>query len=143
MKILLIVIALLIVFLIIQGYFCYRLFKKLEHQNKNNELISDELIEEKTKRVLIWKIVKPNDDIITSILWQEEICDVIISFLEYRIASKTDSIRSMEKVEEKIWRVNELHELLLYFDKAKKDAPNLMKKIKEEEDKKNIWQWLV
>lgn len=143
MKILLIVITLLIVFLIIQGYFCYRLFKKLEHQNKNNELISDELIEEKTKRVLIWKIVKPNDDIITSILWQEEICDVIISFLEYRIASKTDSIRSMEKVEEKIWRVNELHELLLYFDKAKKDAPNLMKKIKEKEDKKNIWQWLV
>lgn len=143
MKILLIVIALLIVFLIIQGYFCYRLFKKLEHQNKNNELISDELIEEKTKRVLIWKIVKPNDDMITSVLWKEEICDVIISFLEYRIASKTDSIRSMEKVEEKIWRVNELHELLLYFDKAKKDAPNLMKKIKEKEDKKNIWQWLV
>ena len=93
--------------------------------------------------MLIWKIVKPNDDIITSILWQEGICDVIISFLEYRIASKTDSIRSMEKVEEKIWRVNELHELLLYFDKAKKDAPNLMKKIKEKEDKKNIWQWLV
>jgi len=80
---------------------------------------------------------------ITSILWQEEICDILISFLEYKIAVKTDSIRSMEKTEEKIWRVNELHELLAYFDKVKREAPNLMKKIKEREEKKNIWQWLV
>lgn len=143
MKILLIIIIFLVVFLFIQVYFNYSLFKKLEHQKDNNSLISDELIKEKTKRILIWKIVKPSDDMITSILWQEEICDILISFLEYKIAVKTDSIRSMEKTEEKIWRVNELHELLAYFDKVKREAPNLMKKIKEREEKKNIWQWLV
>ncbi len=143
MKILLIVIIVFVIFSLVQIYINYTLFKKFERQKDNNSLISDELIKEKTKRMLIWKITKPSDDVIMSILWQEEICDTLISFFEYKIAVKTDSIRSIERTEEKIWRVNELHELLAYFDKVKREAPNLMKKIKEREEKKNIWQWLV
>lgn len=143
MKVLLIFIVLLIALSCTLVYLNYLLFKKLERKESDNKIISDELIKEKTKRMLIWKITKPSDDVIMSILWQEEVCDTIISFIEYKIAVKTDSIRSIERTEEKIWRVNELHELLAYFDKVKREAPNLMKKIKEREEKKNIWQWLV
>jgi hypothetical protein len=58
----------------------------------------------------------------------------LMDIFEYKIAIKTDTIRSLEDTNRKVWYLDCLHETYLYFYQLKQ-------KLNKKEDK--IWQNLV
>ena len=117
----------LVIIIIIASWFLYKYYKL-------NKTLTTELINSKTPKIIIWKINEFRDSEFDLLLWNPEIIDLLIKFYEYKIFMKTDSIRTLENTQEKVWYLNCLHELHFVFSKLKL-------KLNKKEEK--IWQKLV
>lgn len=107
----------------------------LYKQYNLNKRLTTELINSKTPQIIIWKITEFKDKEFDLLLANPEIIDLLIKFYEYKIFTKTDSIRTLENTQEKVWYLNCLHEIHFIFSKLK------FKLNKKEKEK--IWQKLV
>lgn len=121
---------LIIIFLIIISIISYNLWKL----SKRNKILIDEMIKDKKKPITIWFITKYSDKDIDLLLRNEEIIDLILRIYEFKIAKKTDSIRSLEQTELKVWHLNWLWEMHNFFHQLKL-------KLNKKEDK--TWHDLV
>lgn len=125
----------LVVIILILFVWVFLLVKKNKVTILLQEEFKKELIIEKTKLPLtIWKIIKYNEEDFDLLLNNIDLLDLIISRIEYKISKKTDSIRSLDWVNEKVGFVNCLHEELAFFTKIKQ---------KNTKSKDSIWQTLV
>lgn len=125
------IISILVFFLVISIII---LFKKNKELRLLNKTLTDNVVEAKTAPILIWKVTKYKEEDLNILLTNPEVVDLLISIFEYKIFIKTDSIRSSEDTEKKIWFLDALHEMHLFFYK-----------LKQKLNKKNnkIWQNLV
>lgn len=125
----LIILLLLILFIII--WIGFSIYKKV---NKTNKELLSELIEAKKSPIIIWSITKYNESELKLLLSNPEVIDLLLKIFEYRIATKTDTIRSLEDTDRKVWYLDCLHETYLYFYQLKQ------KNTKKEQ---KIWQDLI
>ena len=103
-------------------------FKKL------NNVLTEEVLKTKQNPIIIGKVTKYKEQDLDLLLSNPEVIDLLISIYEYKIFVKTDSIRSSEDTEKKIWYLDALHEMHLFFYKIKQ-------KLNKKENK--VWQSLV
>lgn len=103
-------------------------FKKL------NNVLTEEILKTKQNPIMIGKVTKYKEQDLDILLSNPEVIDLLISIYEYKIFVKTDSIRSSEDTEKKIWHLDALHEMHLFFYKIKQ-------KLNKKENK--VWQSLV
>lgn len=125
----LIILLLLILFIII--WIGFSIYKKV---NKTNKELLSELIEAKKSPIIIWSITKYNESELKLLLSNPEVIDLLLKIFEYRIATKTDTIRSLEDTDRKVWYLDCLHETYLYFYQLKQ---------KNSKKEQKIWQDLI
>lgn len=125
----LIILLLLILFIII--WIGFSIYKKV---NKTNKELLSELIETKKSPIIIWSITKYNESELKLLLSNPEVIDLLLKIFEYRIATKTDTIRSLEDTDRKVWYLDCLHETYLYFYQLKQ---------KNSKKEQKIWQDLI
>ena len=99
-----------------------------------NTTLTQEVVETKKAPIIIGKIDKYKEEELTLLLSNPEVISLLMDIFEYKIAIKTDSIRSLTDTEKKVWYLDCLHETYLYFYQLKQ-------KLNKKEDK--IWQTLV
>ena len=117
--------------LAISVIFCIYFFLEHNKAKKENKLILSELISEKKKPLIIWKINKYKKEELSLLLSNPEVLELLMSITEYNIAKKTDTLRFLnnwQTTEYKVWYIDCLHESHLFFYK-------LREKIKDKEDK--------
>lgn len=102
--------------------------------HKLNSALTNEVVKTKQTPIIIWKLDKYKEEELELLLSNPEIIDLLVRIYEYKIFMKTDSIRSLENTEEKVWFLNCLHSEHLFFYKLKE-------KLKKKKDK--VWQSLV
>lgn len=110
------------------------LYIDLQKLKKLNTTLTSEVVETKKAPIIIGKITKYKEDELTLLLSNPEIITLLMDIFEYKIAIKTDTIRSLEDTNRKVWYLDCLHETYLYFYQLKQ-------KLNKKEDK--IWQNLV
>lgn len=125
----LLILLLLILFIII--WIGFSVYKKV---NKTNKELLSELIETKKSPIIIWSITKYNESELKLLLSNPEVIDLLLKIFEYRIATKTDTIRSLEDTDRKVWYLDCLHETYLYFYQLKQ---------KNSKKEQKIWQDLI
>ena len=106
----------------------------LWHFKKLNNVLTEEILKTKQNPIMIGKVTKYKEQDLDLFLSNPEVIDLLISIYEYKIFVKTDSIRSSEDTEKKIWYLDALHEMHLFFYKIKQ-------KLNKKENK--VWQSLV
>lgn len=106
----------------------------LYNSKKINKTITNELINSKKPQIIMWKITKYKEEELDLLLSNPDVIDLLVRIFEYKVAIKTDSIRSLEATERKVWYLDCLHENRLFFLKLKNDL---------EKKKEKIWQELV
>jgi len=109
------------------------LFLNIQKIKKLNAVLTAEVVETKKAPIIIGNFTKYREDV-TLLLSNPEVIQVLMDIFEYKIAIKTDTIRSLEEVERKVWYLDCLHETHLYFYKLKQ-------KLNKKEDK--TWNNLV
>lgn len=127
------IIFLIILVLWLTGISIY-LFLNIQRIKKLNTTLTSEVVETKKAPIIIGKITKYKEEELTLLLSNPDIIDLLIRIYEHKIFMKTDSIRSLEGTEKKVWHLDCLHESHLYFYKLKQ-------KLNKKEDK--IWNNLV
>lgn len=113
---------------------CIYLFLTLQRIKKLNTTLTQEVVETKKAPIIIGKITKYKEEELTLLLSNPEVITLLMDIFEYKIAVKTDTIRSLEDTDRKVWYLDCLHETHSYFYQLKK-------KLSKKEDK--IWQSLV
>ncbi len=101
---------------------------------KLNIILTEEILKTKQNPIMIWKVTKYKEEDLDLLLNNPDVIDLLISIHEYKIFVKTDSIRSSEETEKKIWYLDALHEMHLFFYKMKQ-------KLNKKENK--VWQSLL
>ncbi len=102
--------------------------------NKLNTILKDQLVKSKAPQITLWVITKYKESDLELLLSNPDILDLLMSIFQWRIAIKTDGIRSLENTAEKVWFLNCLHEDYLFFYKLKE-------KLKKKDEKK--WNSLI
>jgi len=110
------------------------LFLENRKINNLNTVLTSEVVESKKSPIIIWSITKYKDEELNILLSNPECIELLLSIFEYKIAIKTDSIRSLEDTDRKVWHLDCLHETHLFFHQLKS-------KLRKKEDK--VWQNLV
>ena len=113
---------------------CIYLFLESQRIKKLNTTLTQEVVETKKAPIIIGKITKYKEEELTLLLSNPEVITLLMDIFEYKIAIKTDTIRSLEDTDRKVWYLDCLHETYLYFYQLKQ-------KLNKKEDK--IWQNLV
>lgn len=120
----------IITLIIVMWIITFLLFKL----KKLNWALTSEVIKSKQTPIIIWKLNRYKESDLHLLLSNPDVIDLLLQIFEYKIAIKTDSIRSLEGTERKVWYLDCLHETHLYFDKLKQ---KLTKKVSEN------WQDLI
>jgi hypothetical protein len=102
--------------------------------NKLNTIIKDELVKSKNPQIVLWVITKYKEEDLKLLLSNEDIIDLLMSIFQYKIAVKTDWIRSLDDTARKVWYLDCLHEMYLFFYKMKESL---------KEKKEKTWNNLV
>lgn len=105
--------------------------KKLK---KLNITITDEIVKTKQQPIIIGKLDKYKEEELEILLSNPDIIDLLVRIYEYKIFMKTDSIRSLDETEKKVWFLNCLHSEHLFFYK-------LQQKLNKKKEK--VWQSLI
>lgn len=89
---------------------------------KTNKILSEE--KQKDKQIIFWVIDKYTDKDINFLKWNKQTLNIILKIIIFYIAYKTDLMRSKDKdisIDNKIWQVDQLHELYNFFYKLTLD----------------------
>ena len=84
-----------------------------------NTALQNELVKTKQQPIIIWKVTKYQEKDLDIFLHNIDIVELLISIYEYKIFKKTDTIRNEEDIQKKIWYLDWLHEMHLFFYKMK------------------------
>lgn len=110
------------------------IIKKLR---KENEELKNELNKSLNNIFIIWVINKYTKEDLQKIWSDKEVIKSILKYLEYNIAKSTDKIRNLNdwiSTEQKIWYINCLHEIYIFFSDFLKE---------EKKNEKYTWQDLI
>ncbi len=127
------ILFLIIVIFLLLGISFY-LFSSMQKLKLLNTALTKEVVETKKTPIIIWSLTKYKEEELVLLLSNPEIIDLLLRVFEYKIAVKTDTIRSLEDTARKVWYLDCLHETHLYFYQLKQ-------KLKKKDEK--IWQDLI
>jgi len=109
----------IILFLLIINWYLIYQFLKIKKINK--ELLN-EVIEDKKKPIMLGKVSAFTNKDLKLIKENPTILDILIKIFEYKIAKKNDEVRRekwMENINQRIWELNNLYDIHLFFYKIK------------------------
>jgi len=109
-------------------YFLYKTYKK-------NKILVNEILRVSQNKVIIWVVTKYKQEDIERLKASPDYIKIILKYIEYNIAKKTDIIRNLQdwiSTEQKVWYLNCLHENYIFFNKLLSE--------KDEDDEKYTWQ---
>lgn len=112
----------------------FYLFSSMQKIKLLNTALTTEVVETKKAPIIIWSITKYKESDLILLLSNPELIDLLLKVFEFKIAVKTDSIRSLEDTARKVGYLDCLHETHLYFYQLKQ-------KLKKKDEK--IWQDLI
>ena len=113
-------------------FFWNKLKKENEILKQDNKRLINELTE--SKRPFFWVLTPPTQEDYLKLKNQKEIISILVNEILVRFVTKQDSIRdlrSKETLEEKVWYLNCLNELHVFFSNFLVD---------ELTDEEKIWQ---
>lgn len=110
------------------------LFLLIKKSKKLTQALNDEVVKTKKAPIIIGEITKYKEEELTLLLSNPEIIQLMMDIFKYKIAIKTDTIRSLDDTARKVWHLDCLHETYLYFYQ-------LQQKLNKKEDK--TWKDLV